>query len=274
MPEAYLHMAAMDKALCYFIEETSEGKRRNEVEAGPGDAVQGKPSQTCCLECLVFGGLLHVHSPFELATTVWPFKIKYNKIHVDTFWNSRKKSFTIRLLQLMLNAAVASQVYLQHGLNQADCDHVKRRQRSLIQWVLKRKTTGSDIETVDFDTDGIVRNSAGIDNEAASSITRVAKDDETQRQLACYTGNTVGGSILSNMLLVLRCAFFTGGIVHYPKIQRFNQTAAIVSSGLLLMAVMGILFPTILQFTHTEVHFGKSSVGYFQQYFMFQPGSL
>nr|GEU79806.1 vacuolar cation/proton exchanger 3-like isoform X1 [Tanacetum cinerariifolium] len=88
-------------------------------------------------------------------------------------------------------------------------------------------------------------------------------------QLACYTGNTVGGllnatfgnatemiisiyalnngmirvvqqsllgSILSNMLLVLGCAFFTGGIVHYPKVQRFNQTAAIVSSGLLLMA--------------------------------------
>lgn len=76
------------------------------------------------------------------------------------------------------------------------------------------------------------------------------------RQLACYTGNTVGGllnatfgnatemiisiyalkngmirvvqqsllgSILSNMLLVLGCAFFTGGIVHYPKVQRFNQ---------------------------------------------------
>lgn len=31
------------------------------------------------------------------------------------------------------------------------------------------------------------------------------------------------GSILSNMLLVLGCAFFTGGIVHYPKVQRFNQ---------------------------------------------------
>ncbi|GKC86470.1 vacuolar cation/proton exchanger 3-like protein isoform X1, partial [Tanacetum coccineum] len=112
-------------------------------------------------------------------------------------------------------------------------------------------------------------------------------------QLACYTGNTVGGllnatfgnatemiisiyalnngmirvvqqsllgSILSNMLLVLGCAFFTGGIVHYPKVQRFNQTAAIVSSGLLLMAVMGILFPAVLHFTHTEVHFGKSEL--------------
>ncbi|GKA86383.1 hypothetical protein Tco_0808094, partial [Tanacetum coccineum] len=51
---------------------------------------------------------------------------------------------------------VASQVYLQHGLNQADCDHVRKRKRSLIQWVLKRKTTASDIEAADFDIDGIV----------------------------------------------------------------------------------------------------------------------
>ncbi|KAH1219601.1 Vacuolar cation/proton exchanger 2 [Glycine max] len=55
------------------------------------------------------------------------------------------------------------------------------------------------------------------------------------------------GSILSNMLLVLGCAFFTGGIA-----------AAVVNSGLLLMAVMGILFPAVLYFTHSEVHQGKS----------------
>nr|GMC77385.1 vacuolar cation/proton exchanger 3-like [Ipomoea batatas] len=75
-------------------------------------------------------------------------------------------------------------------------------------------------------------------------------------QLALYTGPTVGGllnatfgnateliislfalkngmmrvvkqsllgSILSNMLLVLGCAFFCGGIVHYHKVQVFNK---------------------------------------------------
>lgn len=31
------------------------------------------------------------------------------------------------------------------------------------------------------------------------------------------------GSILSNMLLVLGCAFFTGGIIHYKKVQYFNK---------------------------------------------------
>ncbi|PON71037.1 Calcium/proton exchanger CAX [Trema orientale] len=81
------------------------------------------------------------------------------------------------------------------------------------------------------------------------------------------------GSILSNMLLVLGCAFFTGGIIHYEKVQIFNklefcsewgqllqQAAAIVNSGLLLMAVMGIMFPAVLHFTHSEVHFGKSEL--------------
>uniref|UniRef100_A0A7N0VM48 Sodium/calcium exchanger membrane region domain-containing protein n=1 Tax=Kalanchoe fedtschenkoi TaxID=63787 RepID=A0A7N0VM48_KALFE len=68
------------------------------------------------------------------------------------------------------------------------------------------------------------------------------------------------GSILSNMLLVLGCAFFSGGIVHYKKQQIFNKAAAVVSSGLLLMAVMGLLFPAVLHFTRTEVHFGKSEL--------------
>ncbi|XP_019194228.1 PREDICTED: vacuolar cation/proton exchanger 2-like [Ipomoea nil] len=112
-------------------------------------------------------------------------------------------------------------------------------------------------------------------------------------QLALYTGPTVGGllnatfgnateliislfalkngmmrvvkqsllgSILSNMLLVLGCAFFCGGIVHHHKVQVFNKSAALVNLGLLLMAVMGLVFPTVLHFTHTEVHFGKSEL--------------
>ncbi|KAF3326510.1 vacuolar cation/proton exchanger 2-like protein [Carex littledalei] len=112
-------------------------------------------------------------------------------------------------------------------------------------------------------------------------------------QLASYTGPTVGGllnatfgnatemiisiyalkigmirvvqqsllgSILSNMLLVLGCAFFAGGLSHPHKDQVFNKASAVVNSGLLLMAVMGLLFPAVLHFTHSEVHYGKSEV--------------
>ncbi|KAK3219151.1 hypothetical protein Dsin_013121 [Dipteronia sinensis] len=68
------------------------------------------------------------------------------------------------------------------------------------------------------------------------------------------------GSILSNMLLVLGCAFFIGGAIHRHKVQNFNKAAVVVNSGLLLMAVMGILFPAVLHFTRTEVHFGKSEL--------------
>ncbi|KAM7498483.1 hypothetical protein LguiA_022897 [Lonicera macranthoides] len=112
-------------------------------------------------------------------------------------------------------------------------------------------------------------------------------------QLACYTGATVGGllnatfgnateliismhamrsgmlrvvqqsllgSILSNMLLVLGCAFLFGGMAHPNKEQVFDKTTAVMNSGLLLMSVMGLLFPAVLHFTHTELHFGKSEL--------------
>ncbi|XP_068658641.1 vacuolar cation/proton exchanger 3-like [Aristolochia californica] len=73
------------------------------------------------------------------------------------------------------------------------------------------------------------------------------------------------GSILSNMLLVLGCSFFIGGLCHHKKDpfnkdQVFNKASAVVNSGLLLMAVMGIMFPAVLHFTHSEVHFGKSEL--------------
>ncbi|CAH9107510.1 unnamed protein product [Cuscuta europaea] len=115
----------------------------------------------------------------------------------------------------------------------------------------------------------------------------------TTEQMAFYTGPTVGGllnatfgnateliismyalnsgmmrvvqqsllgSILSNMLLVLGCAFFAGGIVHPNKEQVFNKGTAVMNSGLLLMAVMGLMLPAVLHFTHTELHFGKSEL--------------
>lgn len=37
---------------------------------------------------------------FELGATVCPIAIKYNKIFVDAFWNSRRQSFTAHLVRL------------------------------------------------------------------------------------------------------------------------------------------------------------------------------
>ncbi|XP_042463673.1 vacuolar cation/proton exchanger 2-like isoform X3 [Zingiber officinale] len=68
------------------------------------------------------------------------------------------------------------------------------------------------------------------------------------------------GSILSNMLLVLGCSFFAGGIVHCNKVQTFNKASAAMNSGLLLMAVMGLMFPAVLHFTHSELHYIRSEL--------------
>ncbi|GJP51599.1 hypothetical protein CLOM_g10752 [Closterium sp. NIES-68] len=66
------------------------------------------------------------------------------------------------------------------------------------------------------------------------------------------------GSILSNMLLVLGCAFYAGGLRY--REQKFNKTAALVNSGLLLMAVMGLALPAILHSTHTEMRDNDSEL--------------
>ena len=45
------------------------------------------------------------------------------------------------------------------------------------------------------------------------------------------------GSILSNILLVLGCAFFAGG-VHFKE-QTFNKSGVMMNATLLCLAVMG-----------------------------------
>lgn len=48
---------------------------------------------------------------FELGCAVCPIAIKYNKIFVDAFWNSKKQSFTMHLVQLMTSWAVVCDVW-------------------------------------------------------------------------------------------------------------------------------------------------------------------
>eukprot|EP00959_Pyramimonas_sp_CCMP1952_P213191 4460756-Pyramimonas_sp.AAC.1 len=59
------------------------------------------------------------------------------------------------------------------------------------------------------------------------------------------------GSILSNTLLVLGCAFFFGGLKY--KQQSFNADGANANTGLLMLAVMGMTVPATLHATHTEM---------------------
>ncbi|XP_072148249.1 putative vacuolar cation/proton exchanger 4 [Setaria viridis] len=68
------------------------------------------------------------------------------------------------------------------------------------------------------------------------------------------------GSILSNMLLVLGCAFFGGGLACGKTEQAFRKEDAVLNSGLLLMAVMGLVSPAMLYYTHTEVNLGQSAL--------------
>ncbi|KAE9453334.1 hypothetical protein C3L33_14762, partial [Rhododendron williamsianum] len=54
------------------------------------------------------------------------------------------------------------------------------------------------------------------------------------------------GSILSNMLLVLGCAFFTGGIIHNETVQRFNKVNQ--DNGLYISQDILNVFEYILEF--------------------------
>ncbi|KAL6776637.1 GPAT2 [Auxenochlorella protothecoides x Auxenochlorella symbiontica] len=48
---------------------------------------------------------------FDLGATVCPIAIKYNKIFVDAFWNSKRQSFTAHLLKIMRSWALVCDVY-------------------------------------------------------------------------------------------------------------------------------------------------------------------
>eukprot|EP00959_Pyramimonas_sp_CCMP1952_P149228 3122383-Pyramimonas_sp.AAC.2 len=59
------------------------------------------------------------------------------------------------------------------------------------------------------------------------------------------------GSVLSNLLLVLGCAFLAGGIKN--KMQTFNRQGVNISAALLLLAVTGLSVPSLLNATHSQM---------------------
>jgi hypothetical protein len=45
---------------------------------------------------------------FELEASVFPVAIRYNKIFVDAFWNSKKQSFTAHLVRFTTRQSISS----------------------------------------------------------------------------------------------------------------------------------------------------------------------
>ncbi|XP_031391022.1 glycerol-3-phosphate acyltransferase 9-like [Punica granatum] len=94
----------------------SEAKDREAVAKKLKDHIEGTgnnsllifPEGTCVNNNYT---VMFKKGAFELGCTVCPVAIKYNKIFVDAFWNSRKQSFTKHLLQLMTSWAVVCNVW-------------------------------------------------------------------------------------------------------------------------------------------------------------------
>lgn len=81
---------------------------------------------------------------------------------------------------------------------------------------------------------------------------------------------TLLGSILSNMLLVLGCAFFTGGIVHYQKVQVFNKVYSMTSLKLLHIIVSSHLCP--LHFTEFTLYLALATGNCYCQFWVVVDG--
>jgi glycerol-3-phosphate O-acyltransferase 3/4 len=87
-------------------------KMRNHVRQAGNTPLLIFPEGTCVNNefCVMFK-----RGAFDLGATVCPVAIKYNKIFVDAFWNSRRQSFTQHLFRLMTSWAVVCDVYFLVG---------------------------------------------------------------------------------------------------------------------------------------------------------------
>ncbi|RVX12070.1 Glycerol-3-phosphate acyltransferase 9 [Vitis vinifera] len=110
-----LQSTILESVGCIWFNRT-EAKDREIVARKLRDHVQGAdnnpllifPEGTCVNNHYT---VMFKKGAFELGCTVCPIAIKYNKIFVDAFWNSKKQSFTMHLLQLMTSWAVVCDVW-------------------------------------------------------------------------------------------------------------------------------------------------------------------
>lgn len=68
---------------------------------------------------------------------------------------------------------------------------------------------------------------------------------------------SITGSILGNLLLITGLSMFFGGLRHGH--QRFNPHSASIASSMMMLAVIGMLVPTMFEVLH-EIHLGELDV--------------
>nr|KAJ0193393.1 hypothetical protein LSAT_V11C800438310 [Lactuca sativa] len=113
-------------------------KLREHVEGADNNPLLIFPEGTCVNNHY---SVMFKKGAFELGSTVCPIAIKYNKIFVDAFWNSRKQSFTTHLLQLMTSWAVVCDVWYLEPQNMKPGEtaiEFAERQQSFAESVLRR----------------------------------------------------------------------------------------------------------------------------------------
>ncbi|WIA38686.1 hypothetical protein OEZ86_001991 [Tetradesmus obliquus] len=111
----FLQTTVLDSLGCLWFNRT-QAKDRSLVAQRMADHVADPnttpllifPEGTCVNNeyCVMFK-----RGAFDMGATVHPVAIKYNKIFVDAFWNSKRLSFTQHLVRLMSSWAVVCDVY-------------------------------------------------------------------------------------------------------------------------------------------------------------------
>ncbi|KAL2651156.1 hypothetical protein R1flu_019284 [Riccia fluitans] len=110
-----LQKTVLESLGCIWFDRTESKDRlvvsqklKRHVESEDSNPLLIFPEGTCVNNeyCVMFK-----KGAFELDCAVCPIAIKYNKIFVDAFWNSKKQSFTVHLIQLMTSWAVVCDVW-------------------------------------------------------------------------------------------------------------------------------------------------------------------
>jgi Ca2+:H+ antiporter len=91
---------------------------------------------------------------------------------------------------------------------------------------------------------GLLNATFGNATEVIVSLTALSKGLYRVVQLSLL------GSVLSNLLLVLGCAFFFGGLKF--QTQSFGKITSQISAAILILATMGLVFPAVLAHTNIE----------------------